>query len=130
MQLTSCGVGASGQQNRLPVNDVACLFVRWERPSVARCQILQQFNSRSSCAAQRSDTQMGTKHIVQMLLLGSVVLALSGHMHSEQVAVEPDAGVGIPHHDCRMVNAEKQPVCGAVPLLQTLVWRKLQYLHW
>src|SRR6266536_3774474 len=72
---------------------------------------------------------MGTKHIVQMLLLGSVVLALSGHMHSEQVAIELDASVGVPHHDCRMVNAEKQPVCRAVPLLQALVRRKLQHLH-
>src|ERR1700747_1321216 len=112
MQLTSGGLGTSGQQNRLPVNNVACLFVRWERPSVARCQIFQQFNSRSACGAQSSDAQSGSKHIVQMLLLGSIVLALSGHMHSEQVAVELDTGVAVPHYDCCMVDTEKQLIGG------------------
>src|SRR5206468_211628 len=110
-------------------NDVACLFVGWERPSVARGKILQQFNPRSACAAQRSDAQVGAKHIVQMLLLGSIVLALSGHMHAEQVAVELNAGVGVRHHYCCMVDTEEQLFRWTVPLLQAFVRRELQHLN-
>src|SRR5208283_901397 len=66
-----------------------------------------------------------------MLLLGSVVFALSGHVHSEQVAIELEAGVGVPNYDCGVVDTEKQLVVGtgATPLLQALVRRKLQHLH-
>ncbi len=129
LQLTSRGVGASCQQNRLPVNDVACLFVRGNRPSVARCQILQQFDPRSASAPQCRNAQVSAKHVVQVLLLGSVVLALSGHMQAEQVAVELNAGFGIPHHNCGMVDAEKELVASAVPLLRPLIGRKLQHLN-
>src|SRR2546427_5369308 len=74
---------------------------------------------------------MGAKHVVQVLLFGPIVLALSGDVHSEEVAVELDASVGVPHHDGGMVDAEKQLVAGmgAVPLLQTLVRRELQHLY-
>ena len=50
-------------------------------------------------------------------------------MHSEQISVELDASVGVPHYDCGVVDAEKQLVRGAVPLLQALVRRKLQHLY-
>src|SRR5438874_4591178 len=72
---------------------------------------------------------MGTKHVVQVLLLGSIVFALPGDLHSQYVAIELDAGVGVPHDDCRMVNTEKQLIRGAVPLVQTLVWREVQHLN-
>ena len=45
-------IAKEADAKRLPVNVVACLFVRWERPSIPRRQILQQFNPRSACAAQ------------------------------------------------------------------------------
>src|SRR5215469_10726080 len=105
------------------------MFVRRERASVTGSQILQQFNSWSACSAQSRDTQMGPKYVIEVLLLGSVVFTLSGYAHSEQVAIEPEAGVRVPHDDGGMVNAEEELICVAMPLLQTLVWRKLQNLH-
>src|SRR5580765_41021 len=72
---------------------------------------------------------MGAKHVVQVLLLGAIVLALSSHMHAKQVAVKLDAGVRIPHNDGGMVDTQKKLIRGTVPLLQALIRRELQHLN-
>ena len=64
-----------------------------------------------------------------MFLFDPVVLALTRHAHSHQVAIELDAGIGVPHYDCGMVDTEKQLFCWTVPLLQALVGWKLQHLN-
>ena len=125
-QLASSAVYASGHDDGLPVNDVVGMFVRGEGPSVARRQVVQQLDPRSAGSAQCSDAQMRAKYVVQVLLLGAVVLALAGHMHTKEVAVELDAGVGVPDDDRGVINTEEQFVRGAVPLLRAFVGRKME----
>src|SRR5436309_3461438 len=57
------------------------------------------------------------------------LLALTRHAHSQQVEIEIDAGIGVPHYDCGMVDTEKQLIRWTVPLLQALVGWKLQHLN-
>src|SRR5438128_10986308 len=80
------------------------MLIRGERPSISGCEVLQQLNPRSTICAQSCDAQMGAKYVVQMLLLCSIIIALAGHAHSEQVAVELEAGLGVPHYDGRMID--------------------------
>src|ERR1700741_2793050 len=71
---------------------------------------------------------MGAEHVVQMFLLGSVVFTFSGDLHPQQVTVELEASVSVPDREGRVVDTEKQLVGRPMPLLQTLVRRKLQHL--
>src|SRR2546425_10948092 len=104
------------------------MFVRGESPSVPGREVLQQLNPRSTGTSQRRNAQMSAKYVIQMFLLGSVVFALTGDTHSEQVVIELDAGVGVPHHDCSVIDSEEQLVGRAVPLLWALVRGELQHL--
>src|SRR5689334_6145677 len=73
---------------------------------------------------------MGAKYVVQVFLLGTVVLALACHVHSEEIAVEPDTGVRVPHYDCGMVDTEEHLVRGTMPLLLALVGREVEHFYW
>src|SRR6266849_412378 len=70
---------------------------------------------------------MRPQDVVQMFLLGAIVLAFSGDAHSQEIAVEPEAGIGIPYHDGSVIDAHRELIGRTVPFLQTLVGRKLQY---
>ena len=99
------------------MDDIVSVLVHRERPAVAGCKIFQELNPRSTGTSQRCNAQMSAKYVIQMFLLGSVVFALTGDTHSEQVVIELDAGVGVPNHDCSVIDAEEQLVGRAVPLL-------------
>src|SRR5436309_6830843 len=73
--------------------------------------------------------QPGSEDIVQMFLLRTVVLALSGHSHSEYVTVELQTAVGIPYDDRRVINAKEHFVAWTMPFVQALVRRKLENFH-
>ena len=60
---------------RLPVGDVVGLLIGGNWPPIARGEILQQLNAWGAGGAQGSDSQMSAEDVVQVLLLGSVVLA-------------------------------------------------------
>src|SRR5207249_11743368 len=104
------------------------MFIRGERPSVAGREVLQQLNPGSTICAQSCDAQMGAKYVVQILLLCSIILALAGDAHSEQVPVELEAGLGVPHHDGRVIDAEGEFAGRPVPFFWALIWRELQDL--
>src|SRR5438094_10615312 len=72
---------------------------------------------------------MGAKYVVQMLLRCSIILALAGHAHSEQVAVELEASLGVPHHDGRVIDAEEKFAGRPAPFFWALIRRELQDLH-
>src|SRR5207245_8149709 len=59
----------------------------------------------------------------------SIILALAGHAHSEQVAVKLEAGVGVPHHDGRMIDAEEQFAVLPMPFFSALIRRELKNLN-
>src|SRR5205823_12929327 len=102
------------------------MFIRGERPSVAGREVLQQLNPGSTICAQSCDAQMGAKYVVQVFLLCSIILALAGHAHSEQVAVKLEAGVSVPHHDGRMIDAEEQFAVLPMPFCSGLMRRELK----
>src|SRR6266700_3266823 len=64
-----------------------------------------------------------------MFLFVPEVLAFARHLHSQAVAVETQARVGVAHHNRRMVYAQEELVRSRVPLGQTLVRGELQYLE-
>src|SRR5579885_1363937 len=61
-----------------------------------------------------------------MLLLGSVILALSGHAQAEQVAIEPQAGFGIGDRNGGVVYSEEQTIALPVPFGIPFVFGELQ----
>src|SRR5438094_9135271 len=72
---------------------------------------------------------MGAKYVVQMLLRCSIILALAGHAHSEQVAVELEAGLGVPHHDGRVIDGEEEFAGRPVPFFCALIRGELKNLY-
>src|SRR5438046_5352265 len=105
------------------------MFIRGERPSVAGREVLQQLNPGFTICAQSCDAQMGPKYVIQMLMLCSIILALAGHAHSEQVAVELEASLGVPNHDGRVIDAEEKFAGRPVTFFWALIRRELQDLH-
>src|SRR5438132_14386352 len=72
---------------------------------------------------------MGAKCVVPAFLLCSLSLALAGHAHSQQVAVKLQAGVGVPHHDGRVIDAEEQFAVLPIPFFSALIRRELKNLN-
>src|SRR6266550_3133015 len=105
------------------------MLIRGERPSISGCEVLQQLNPRSTICAQSCNAQMGAKYVIQMPLLCSIILALAGHAHSEQVAVELQAGLGVPHHDDREIDAEEEFAGRPLPFFWALSLRQPQDPH-
>src|SRR5438270_7640557 len=79
--------------------------------------------------AQRGDSQMGAKDVIQMLLFGTVVLARTGHAHSQGVPVEMQTPFGITHYDGGVIDTEEQSSVGVVPLRQAFARRKGEHLE-
>src|SRR5271165_4055112 len=71
---------------------------------------------------------MSAEDIVQVLLLGAVVFAFTNNMHSEQITVEGDAGVGVGDDDCRVVDPQEQTI-GGMPFRESLVGWELEGLQ-
>src|SRR5262245_49669093 len=68
-----------------------------------------------------------------MLLLRTVVFALTDHFHPQHVAVELQTRLGVAYHDRRVVDSEEEFVWvlfrQAAPLRVALVARELQNLQ-
>src|SRR5262249_2391066 len=75
------------------------------------------------------DAQARAENVVQVLLLGSEVLALSSDPQAERVTVEVDAPLGVRHYDRRVVDAEEKSIGVYRPLGGALVGWKLKYLE-
>ena len=73
--------------------------------------------------------ESGAKHIVQALLLGSVVGAVASHAKPKRVPIEPQARVRIGDDNRRVVDAEKQPAFGCLPLRVAFAGGELQDLE-
>src|SRR4051812_21458813 len=104
-------------------------LVRRKWTTVSWCQVLEQLDSRSGTEAQSGNPQPCSEHIIQMLLLCAVVLAFAGNAHAQQITIETQACFGVAHHNCRVIDAEKQVSANAVPFRIALVWRELQDLQ-
>ena len=73
------------------------VLVRWEWAAVARSQVFEQFDAGAGRAPQSGDTQVGAEDVVEVLLLGAEVLALSSDVESEQVTIEMQCLLHIAH---------------------------------
>src|SRR6266702_2990056 len=62
-------VGVWRNQDRLPVDDVVCMFIGWERASITGSEVFQQLNARAVGGAQCCDPQMRAEDVIEMLLL-------------------------------------------------------------
>jgi hypothetical protein len=100
-------------------------LVRSRRPSVLRRQVLQKLDPRAEGGAHRRDAEMRAEHVVEMLLLGAKVLALSGNAEPEKIAVETQARLRVTDDDGRMIDSTH----GGVPFRRALAWRELQDLE-
>src|SRR5438270_4977597 len=73
---------------------------------------------------------MCSKHIVQVFLLSSIVLALTHDSHAEQVPVKLKARFCVVHHNGSVINSKEQFRRRSAPFSKTFVWWKLQDLQW
>lgn len=64
--------------------------------------------------------------MVQTFLFWPVVLTSTNDFETEDITIEPQTHVGIPHDDRRMVNTQEQPVCLPMPPGMALSGGKLQ----
>ena len=106
------------------------MFVGRKRPTVARRQVFEHLDSWAGGASQGSNSQLRSENIVQVLLLGSVIVTFTNHLHSEQVSIEMQTGFGIGYSDCSVVNSQEKPVGCAMPFLRTFAWGELENLQW
>src|SRR5712692_1194920 len=111
------------------MDEVVRALINGEEAPVARTQVFQEFDTRSGRSTQRGDAEMRAEHIVQMFLLGAIVFACSRDSQTEQLAIELEAGVGVGDHDGGVVDPQKEPVVGALPLRSTFTIGELQNLH-
>lgn len=95
-------------------------------PAIPWCKVFQQLNAGTLRGTQRRDTQPRAENVVQMLLFGAVVFALSRNTHPQGVSIEREACIRIADDDGCVVDAEKKPVPGTMPSGVSLVRRKLQ----
>src|SRR5438270_3497788 len=83
--------GVACEERGLPVDQVVRALVRRIEPPIARREVLEQLDARTMSGVKRRDAQSRTEHVVEVLLLGTVVLALAHHREPEPVAVEAEA---------------------------------------
>src|SRR6266496_1563176 len=110
------------------MNNVIGMLIRRKWSPISRSKVFKKFDTRTFRPPQCSDSQVRSKHVVQVFLFGTVVFAFPGYMHAENVAVELQASIRIRNHDRSVVDAQKQLFARAVPLLRTLARRKMQDL--
>src|SRR6266481_495906 len=94
--------------------------------AVARREILEKFDAGPGRSAKARDPQASAKYIVQMLLLGTVVLAFSCDAHAQRIAIELQAHVCVGNNDRGVIDAEKQFIVSLVPPRIALVQGKLE----
>ncbi len=63
-----------------------------------------------------------------MFLFNALVVAFPGHPQSQQIAVEGEAPIGIPHHDGGVIDAEEEGL-PVLPARVALIGRELQNLE-
>src|SRR5262245_21077552 len=68
--------------------------------------------------------QARAEHVVQVLLLGTVVLALPCRLHAQDVAIKLETLLRARNHDRGMVDAEKSSIL-ALPSGISLSWREI-----
>lgn len=82
-------------------------------PPVAGGEVLEELDPGTGSGAEAGDTQAGPEHVVEVLLLGPPVLALARDPQPEDIAVEPEAPLGVADHDRGVVEAQEEPVSRA-----------------
>ena len=107
-EFLGCGLSIRRHNFRLAMDDIVGAFVRRVWLAATRDQVLQQLNTGTRLRTKGRDSQMGSKYIIQVLLLNAVILALSGHLQSQQVAIELEARIGVFNNDRCVVDAEKE----------------------
>src|SRR6059058_3367176 len=99
-----------GGDGRLPVRDIVRARAFGIRPAVARREIFEQLDPGTLRSPQRGDAQVRAGYGVQVLLLGTVVVARASNAHSQQPAVETQARIRVADDDRRVVDTEKERV--------------------
>src|SRR5215469_18976517 len=72
---------------------------------------------------------MCTEDVVQMLLLGAIVFALTGDPHAQQIAIKTQACFCVTHHNGGVIDTEEKLVRRPVPFFSSLIRRELQNLE-
>lgn len=102
-------------QTRLPVDVVVRALVVRHRPSPTWSLILEQLDTWPLARPKSRDPQPRAEYAVQTFLLDAVVQALPGDAEAQDVAIEPEAGRRLSHHDGRVVDPSKQASLGPLP---------------
>src|SRR5947207_2794635 len=123
------GGGLTRAQIDLPVPNVRSPCGDRKRTASGGSHVFQKLDARPMLGAQRGDSQMGAKDVIQMLLFGTVVLARTGHAHSQGVPVEMQTPFGITHYDGGVIDTQEQSSAGVVPFRQALARGKGEHLE-
>ena len=99
----------------LPVHQVIGAGLGRERAPVAGRQIFQAFNGRAGGGPERRNAQTRPEDVVQVFLFRARVLTLTYHREAEDIAVQLQTVFRVAHDNGGMVNAEEEPLRGAMP---------------
>src|SRR5262249_54584475 len=91
----------------LPSTEIVHSLIRRIRASIAWRRILQEFYAWAGACPEIRNTQTRSKHVVEPLLLRTIVLAFSSNLKPENVAIEPQARICIRDHDRRVIYSQK-----------------------
>jgi hypothetical protein len=79
---------ATRDERRFPMGDIVRAEIEGRRASISRREILEELDSWSLPRPERRDPQPRAKHIVQVLLLFSVVLTFTRYLQSQRIAIQ------------------------------------------
>src|SRR6516164_6347820 len=122
-------VHADPQESGLPVDEVVGPLLRRKRATIARRQVLEEFDPRSRGRSQSGDAQTGPENIVEAFLLRTVIFALSRDFHSEPVPIELQTRLCFRNDDSGVIYSQKEFGGGGVPLGISLIGRQPEDLE-
>ena len=101
-----CGVRRA--EVDLPIPEVIRLTIVGWGSAAGRREILEKLDTGPLLSPQGRDAQMSAENVVEVLLLGSVVLADTADSHAEQIAIEMQARLGVGDDYCRVVDSQEE----------------------
>src|SRR6266550_2995103 len=99
-----CSVG--DQHGGLPVDQIVGAGVAWKWAAVLRGKVLQKLDPRPGRGTESRDMEPSALDVVQVLLLGAEVHALTGDPKAEQVTIKRKTGAGAADHYGGVIDAK------------------------
>src|SRR5689334_7238609 len=100
----------------LPLEEIPGARIGWIRATVARCDVFEELHAGTGNRAKSRDAKPRSEDVIQMLLFGSVVVALTDLLESKPVAIKLETGFCIGNDNCGVIDPEKELWSLTMPL--------------